>query len=202
MKTCCACGADKPLSSFSRKSSARDGLQSRCRDCQSAYIARYKRKTPKEQVLAASKRYYQRNKEKVLPANSRRAKAWAEMNPERRRENRRRSDRKRRTAPESVLRYRMSSRIRRALAGKPGRTFDILDYTLDELRSHIERQFTKGMGWHNADEWHIDHIVPISALPCESVSDPNFKRVWALANLRPIWAAENLRKGARRLSLL
>jgi len=73
-----------------------------------------------------------------------------------------------------------------------------LGYSLDDLRRHIERQFTPGMDWDRfaKAEIHIDHIVPLSSF---DLSDPDEVRAaFALTNLRPLWATDNLSKGARR----
>ena len=77
-----------------------------------------------------------------------------------------------------------------------------LGYQPDELATHLERQFTKGMGWHNMGEWHIDHIVPVSAFELSSPSDDDFRACYALANLRPMWARENLSKGHKKTHLI
>lgn len=104
--------------------------------------------------------------------------------------------------PSFRLLCRLRARIRK-LADKNGRRTDaVLGFTATELRDHLERQFVKGMGWHNIGDWHIDHIVPVSAFTIHSVDDPDFKVCWALTNLRPLWASENQAKGGRRLTLL
>lgn len=77
---------------------------------------------------------------------------------------------------------------------------DLLGYTTRELRDHIERQFTEGMGWHNKGDWHVDHIVPASSFDLTKESE--IKSCMALTNLRPMWAKDNLKKGATRVSLL
>lgn len=51
-------------------------------------------------------------------------------------------------------------------------------------------------------EIHIDHIVPVSAFSIRDAGDPDFAACWALSNLRPMWAKDNRRKGAKVLSLL
>lgn len=51
-------------------------------------------------------------------------------------------------------------------------------------------------------EWHIDHIVPLSAFDITTEDSDGFKRAWALSNLRPLWAAENLKKSSARNFLL
>ena len=85
-------------------------------------------------------------------------------------------------------------------AGRSWRTF--VDYSLEELMAHIERQFTNGMTWENRGKWHIDHILPRSSFQYDSPDDEQFKACWALSNLRPLWAQENLTKQASRLFLI
>lgn len=105
--------------------------------------------------------------------------------------------------PELALRLRMSSAIRSALKRrKSARWLDLVGYSVADLRSHIERQFLRGMGWHNMPKWHVDHIIPLSSFKFQSGNDPEFRAAWALTNLRPVWAPENLRKHARREFLL
>ena len=71
---------------------------------------------------------------------------------------------------------------------------ELLGYTVAELRSHIEIQFTEGMNWENRSEWHIDHIKPISLFLKEGIECP--ATINALSNLQPLWAKDNLSKGA------
>lgn len=103
------------------------------------------------------------------------------------------------------LNVRMSRGIGAALKGnsKAGKSWqELVPYTLDELRDHIERQFHDGMNWHNMGQWHIDHIVPLSAFKFTEAADPQFRAAWALTNLRPLWALENVRKSAARIFLI
>tara|TARA_R110000772_G_C13143657_1_gene424273 strand:+ start:139 stop:792 length:654 start_codon:yes stop_codon:yes gene_type:complete len=68
-------------------------------------------------------------------------------------------------------------------------------YTAGQLKNHIEGQFTNGMAWDNRNEWHIDHIKPVSAFIKEGITDPAI--INALSNLQPLWAKDNLSKGAK-----
>ncbi|KTG25385.1 hypothetical protein AWR38_01035 [Idiomarina sp. WRN-38] len=87
-----------------------------------------------------------------------------------------------------------------AKQGKDGATHELLGYTPDDLRAHIERQFTKGMSWENHGEWHIDHIIPLAEHVKNGVTDPAVAN--CLTNLRPIWAKDNLRKKAKKTHLI
>ena len=77
---------------------------------------------------------------------------------------------------------------------KVSNTFKMLGYTPCELKIHFESQFTDGMSWENMSEWHIDHIRPVSSFNFDSTEHPDFKKCWALNNLQPLWAEDNLRK--------
>lgn len=85
-----------------------------------------------------------------------------------------------------------------------GSTEKMLGYTKSVLVSHIEKQFTPGMSWDllMQGQIHIDHILPVAMFKFTDTDDPEFKACWALANLRPMWAIENQRKQAKRLTLL
>lgn len=100
--------------------------------------------------------------------------------------------------PAMRLHHRMSKNIRESLNGtKARRSWQCLvGYTKEELRLHLERQFTDGMSWSNMSEWHIDHITPRAALKYTSSNDPNFKACWAISNLRPLWGGDNIKKGS------
>lgn len=88
--------------------------------------------------------------------------------------------------------------------GKNGTTskkiMESVGYSFDQLRFHIESQFNDGMTWENYGNpkqgkgWHIDHIIPTCAFGFSSYEDEDFKKCWALSNLRPLWAEDNLRK--------
>jgi hypothetical protein len=135
----------------------------------------------------------------------RRAAARARQSEPDRQEARAAYHRKRRaTDPNFLLHGRMSCLIRSRLrSGKQGRSWSkLVDYSLDELRAHIERQFLPGMSWANAREWHIDHIIPASAFQYTTTDDVQFRRCWALTNLRPLWRLDNIKKSNKVQTLL
>ena len=97
----------------------------------------------------------------------------------------------------------MSKKLSRHSVGKSGRSWTgLVEYTLEDLVIHLERQFLPGMSWENYGRWHIDHIIPCSSFEFESPDDPEFKSCWALSNLRPLWAKDNIRKQAQIQSLI
>lgn len=106
--------------------------------------------------------------------------------------------------PSVAIRERMSAGIKNSLRdGKNGRSWEALaGYTVADLMRHLERQFLPGMTWGNRGDWHIDHIVPLSSFDFTSPDDPEFRAAWALTNLRPLWAKDNIRKSAKRTHLI
>ena len=78
----------------------------------------------------------------------------------------------------------------------------------EELEEHLESQFEDWMTWENHGKWHptekrwhIDHIMPQSVLleGVISMDHPKFRECWALENLRPLEAKENMSKGNKIL---
>lgn len=94
-----------------------------------------------------------------------------------------------------------SHRLRESLkTGKNGKKWQsIVGFSVIELRQRLESLFQPGMTWDNYGwrGWHIDHIRPVSSFNFESTDDPEFKECWALTNLQPLWAADNMKKGAK-----
>jgi 5-methylcytosine-specific restriction endonuclease McrA len=91
-----------------------------------------------------------------------------------------------------LMRYYLKS-------AKSGRSAtSLVDWTIDQLKQHLEKQFKNGMTWENyGPYWHIDHKIPVSAFNFETPDDIDFKRCWALKNLQPLEAAKNISKGNR-----
>lgn len=97
------------------------------------------------------------------------------------------------------LNERMGAMMRIALKDKKnGRHWEsLVGYSLQDLMKHLEKLFAPGMTWDNIREWHIDHIIPMSAFNFELPEHNDFKKCWALKNLQPLWAKDNLSKHAK-----
>lgn len=108
---------------------------------------------------------------------------------------------KKRKTPKGKIDNHMSTLIHRALRkNKGGRSWKtMVPYTWEELKAHLESQFRPGMSWDNHGEWHIDHVKPRSSFAYTSPECPDFAECWALSNLQPLWARDNIRKGAKIL---
>jgi hypothetical protein len=80
---------------------------------------------------------------------------------------------------------------------RSGEAVRLLGCTMAEFVEHIESLWGDGMTWHNwgRDGWHMDHIVPLSAFDLSDADQ--IKAACHYTNLRPLWAVDNLRKGAK-----
>jgi len=199
-KTCSGCGRVLPVSEFRKAGN-------RCKDCH---------KKAHEQWLEKNKGYMaewrKRNRKQRVDYN----REWRRNNPERSRghwQKYRNNNRDRVREMESVrckdrwandpqymtmkrLRCRVYMAMSRAGATKSHRTLSLIGCSAKALKQHIESQFSTGMSWENHSEWHIDHIVPCAAF---DLTDPVAqKKCFNYANLRPLWAHENLSKGTKR----
>ena len=96
------------------------------------------------------------------------------------------------------LNERMSCLIRQSLKNnKNGRHWEILvGYDLSNLIKRLDKTMPKNYNWQDFLEGklHIDHIIPMSAFNYSWVKHPDFKRCWALDNLRLLPAKENMMK--------
>ena len=94
-----------------------------------------------------------------------------------------------------ICRCRVRQMIRVHGGVKSSATFDLVGCTVQELMAHLEKGFAYGMTWENMGEWHIDHIVPCASF---DLTDPEQQKAcFHWSNLQPLWAEENIRKGAK-----
>lgn len=109
-----------------------------------------------------------------------------------------------RNNPVFVIHMRMRNSIKKALRGaKDGRRWEsLVGYTREDLANHLARQMPKGFTLADigSGRIHIDHIVPKSLFDVRNPDE--LMACWALTNLRPLEAKKNLRKGAKRETLL
>lgn len=215
-KKCTGCAGSFPATAaFFRK----NGTYSRCLSCErlakrEAYARnieaeRERRRTwrsaNKETALRATRRWRAENNVAELARRRARYNANLDLSRLKKREWMRRnpgavraSFRKKMASPAFRISRSLSFGIWRSLrSGKSGRHWEsIVGFTLQELMVHLEAQFTPGMTFENYGRWHIDHRKPICEFAFESEHDEAFRQCWSLKNLRPLWAADNLKLGA------
>lgn len=171
----------------------------------SAADIRYRKKRVESGIYAKKqKEWYNKNKEH----RDNWYKEWREKNREKLREQNRINQKKRiQNDPQYRLAQRFSTAIWQNIkdngATKYNKTFNLLPYTFEELKTHLESLFEPGMRWDNYGEWHVDHAIPQSKFSYQDTDSEEFKKCWSLENLKPMWGHVNYSKNNRlnRLSL-
>lgn len=176
---CVKCGAEKEP-------------DQRCKNCAKIYHIKY-HQTHQQELNERSAKWYADNKKVVSQQYKN-----DELKKSRKRQYNNDYERNRKAIdPVFKLRKNCSRLVKHALNGsKNGQSvLSYLPYTMNQLKKHLEDRFDNKMNWNNYGiYWHIDHIHPQSLLPYTSMNDENFKKCWALENLRPLEAIENMKK--------
>jgi hypothetical protein len=180
----------------------------------------------REKFLLKKSEYYQENKTRILQGVKDYAKNNVEkikIRKNKYRKNRRLNDYNFR------IRTTISTHIGLCLklngSSKVGKScMKYLSYSIQELNDHLTLLFSHPdnltddgqvwMTWSNWGKydpttwndndpttwkWQIDHIIPKSTFHYASMEDQSFKDCWALNNLRPFGAKQNLLDGARKI---
>ena len=102
-----------------------------------------------------------------------------------------------------TLRDKVRVTIKKTKATKFAHTKELVGCSFEELKLHIEKQFTEGMSWEefNSGRIHIDHFLPCCSF--NLVDEEEQRKCFHYTNLRPLWAEDNLRKATedKKLSI-
>lgn len=157
----------------------------------------------KEKIKESKKRYYIKNKDRLYEKH----KAYLSINKESLKKKRREWERDQsKNNPQYKLRKVLATRVRNSFKNqsiiKEIKTMDLLGCTIEEFKLHMEKQFKKGMTWNNygVHGWHIDHRVPCVSFDLTKESEQ--KACFHFTNLQPLWAFDNLSKGAKQIYLI
>lgn len=137
----------------------------------------------KEKIALNKRKYYLKNREYLIKVNCERTAIKIKANPLHK--------------LKALLRTQIIVNLAKRKYIKCLKTEELLGAKIDVVREHIESLFKSGMTWenHGTYGWHIDHKIPLA-------SAKNKEEVYKLfhyTNLQPLWAKENLSKGARTI---
>tara|TARA_R100001082_G_scaffold103522_1_gene74267 strand:+ start:273 stop:1124 length:852 start_codon:yes stop_codon:yes gene_type:complete len=152
-----------------------------------------------ERERLVSKMYREKKGDELREKNRVQSSKWREANREKYNEKNReyyRSSIKRkigmnlRNRINAMVRYKSGLNKRESLRLLIGCTFE-------EFKMKFESQFTKNMTWEKFlnGEIHIDHIKPCASFDLTKESEQ--KKCFHYTNLQPLWAKDNLSKGAK-----
>ena len=196
-KKCPKCGVIKDRNAdFHKRKDRKNGVASLCKECSKKKTYAYRDKNP-EVVSAIALRFREKHREEAAA----RSRLWRKNNPEHSRQLRRNQLKRILANKDSEAYAAMQARsmLRRLVRDqgviKAGKTEEVLGYTFLQFKQRIASNFTAGMSWENHGEWHVDHTIPVSHFISKGERRPSI--INALCNLRPMWADENMKKGAK-----
>jgi len=171
-KICKVCNVDKPFIYFNKTNEIKDGYKTTCIECNNNSILERKQKRREQTIANIPNR-----KEKIKNYMRLYSREQCKKNPL----------------------FKLKRDIRTIIGKclltngytKRSKTYTILGCTFDDFSTYIETQFVEGMSWDNRNEWHIDHIVPISF----GITEEEIILINHYTNLRPLWAMDNIIKG-------
>lgn len=199
LKHCNHCNQDLDIEQFPKKKSSKDGHASRCKKYykernDSNYVKN------KDHIIEVQKKRKEENREHVLEIQRKSSKKYREKNLEKEKIRHYKYKKERR---ERDIEYRILGNLRNRLNTalkrnqKKGKTIDLLGCSIPFLRGYLEGKFTEGMSWeaYNKGLLHIDHIRPLASFDLSQESEQ--KLACHYTNLQPLWAVDNIRKGAK-----
>lgn len=96
----------------------------------------------------------------------------------------------------NLLRHRVRMALKAQNVLKTNKVLELLGVqNMHQVRNYLEKQFQPGMSWQNHGEWHIDHKVPVTSFNLSKLQEQ--KKAFHYTNLQPLWAKDNLSKGAK-----
>lgn len=228
MKMCSGCKIEKDNSEFNKNSKNKDGLQQHCTACRKANYQKnreyYLDKSKKHYHNPANKEKIKKSKKEYAKKNKERDAAY---NKEYRQKYKPRRNELQRLQRANNIQFNIRRNLSKAInnyfknggLSKNGEScLKYLPYTMAELEIHIEKQFLESgnewMNWKNWTTydpstwnpkdnttwvWNLDHIEPHSDFHYETMDCEEFRKCWALSNLRPLSAKQNIEDGATRI---
>jgi len=216
-KICIKCGDEKFLSEFTERKESKDGYYNTCKECRKLNQIEY-RKTDEAKEIDKRYRYSEKRKQsqrkykdsekgkktEKIYTQSETFKKNSKINRKKYQQSdkgkefyRKRLKRNDNYRIASVLRSRVYHALKSQNAVKCAKTFNLLGCSINELRQHLESKFQENMNWKNHGEWHIDHIKPCMKFDLKNENQQ--KECFHYSNLQPLWAIDNLKKGAKVL---
>ncbi len=153
-----------------------------------------------DKVRDRSRKYYARKGRVILsPVQNKRKlewqKGWRSRNPVKMRQYSFKSRQKPQVLIQNRLRTRINKMLRVKGARKSYKTVELVGCSWAFLKSYIEGQFIEGMSWSNRNQWHVDHVKPCAKF---DLTDPDEQKAcFNFTNLQPLWAPDNMKKGAK-----
>ncbi len=203
IKKCSKCHMEKLLCEFDKCSKTKCGHRSVCKFCR-----KNERIEKQDLIKVTKKKYYEKNKEKVLEL----AKEYKEKNKQKILENAKKyreqnKEKVHLSKKKSTLKryktdgmFRLTNQLRKYVkryfnqTDKSRKTYEIVGCTPKYLKEFIEKKFDTWMTWDNygygEGKWVIDHIKPLSSAKTKD----ELYTLCHYSNLQPLSWRDNMVK--------
>ncbi len=182
-RLCKACGEFKKWEDWTKNKAHLTSYSSYCKKCTNNRVKQYS-ETHKEEIKVRNKKWRLANKDKII-ADRQIYKPKLRLREQ--------------TDPILKLKKNLRSRMGMAIKknSKSGSAVQDLGCSIEELKVYLEAKFQPGMTWENhaTNGWHIDHIKPLNSFDLSNREQ--FLEACHYTNLQPLWAKDNLSKGAK-----
>ena len=144
-----------------------------------------KRKEYSKNRYKANKKYFENRYKENKEEHILRSIKWQKDNPDKAKEIKKGVHARASQRPKYLLNNRMRMGVYKSLRGlsKNGAKWEsLVGYNVEELKVHLEKQFTDEMSWNSFinGKIHIDHIKPINSFNFDSTDSQEFKDCWSL----------------------
>ena len=212
MKICTKCNIEKDLSDFTNNKTKKDGKCVYCRSCYAIINKKWRennkdadkkihnkwKSNNPDRVRKSRLKSYYKHKEKI----NKYAREYKKKNKDTLKvKNRQYVMKKYHEDINFRLKVLLRGRLWKVITrnSKKSSSLSLLGCTIEDLKSHLEKQFTKGMTWENYGKWHIDHIKPCSSFDLTNLEQQ--KICFHYTNLQPLWAKDNIKKSDKIIQL-
>lgn len=197
-RKCRKCEIEKPLDSFRRMKTNRDGIALVCKKCtnkQCRDLRHAKRRAAnafirKEKENGLKRENFHSEEEWKNHLESLKKAGVENFIKNKERKDVRKTPQWKRA---SSLRSSLRTLVRNLNPSK--RIIEIVGKNHEELKIYLESLFKPGMSWENYGKhgWHVDHILPCASF--DLTSEEAVRRCFHFSNLQPLWSKENWKKG-------
>lgn len=159
---CVICKEQK--NNFSKDSSRKDGLNTKCKDCDKN-ISKISYNRNKQKQKDNTKKYYYLNKEKIFKYKKEKY--------------------------NNDISYKITQILRSRFyfslkINKTQSAISLLGCSIEQLKQHLEQQFLPEMNWENHGKiWEIDHIKPCSSF--DLTQEKQQQECFHYSNLQPLF---------------
>jgi hypothetical protein len=208
MKICIKCNQEKELNHFYKNNRNKTGYDGTCKVCKNEYTILNNKKLGKEYFVQTTKKWINKNKNKVSEYNRQKYdnnkeywlsedrklyyKEWRNNNKDKlAKYNKNKYNTDINFKLSSILRYRLYSALK--LNVKIKSAIKLIDCSIESFKQYIELKFKPEMNWDNhGDIWEIDHIIPCSSFDLTDLNQQ--KQCFHYTNMQPLFKTTKIAK--------